>query len=287
MMLITLFLLGMSVFFTFGKGSPNLFGSNVYLVKTDAFELIKAPSAIVAEKIAPADIREHDIVIFTLVNGHKAIGEVRGINASDETETAYKYFTLADETGEEHIVAEHLIVAKAMKASTTLGLMITFASSPAGLLIIAFIPCACVLVMEIVRPVLRKRREKEEIVPVNKQDEVPTYVPVSASNGVKPNSEAALRAYKKTKSDNYLSEAKEPQLYPQKIPLAKPKTKPAQTEPLSSAKLAEAIAAVNAERKTAPIPEIKPEEPVNSYTPKPTNKNIEDILAKYSRQKGS
>jgi hypothetical protein len=249
MALVTLVLLFFSLAFSFGGGAPNLFGRSVYLVKTDAFELIKNPGAVIARKAASDEITEKNIVIFEF-DGRKAIGEVTEKSVSD---TGVTYFTLADETGREHNVSEHEIIAKAVQYSAVLGVIVGFAVSPAGILVTAVTPCFCVLLTEALRPLLRRKSEKEEVEPINKQDETPTFVPNTSSA-------AALKAYKSSAGKSALSEKSVPQLFTSPVRETRRPVyslKPAPTlanerhsrkEPLSSEKLARVIAATKAER---------------------------------------
>ncbi|MDR0222949.1 MAG: hypothetical protein LBI38_05395 [Oscillospiraceae bacterium] len=292
----TLFLLFFSVTFGFGGGAANLFGQSVYIVRTDAFELIKSPGAVIAKKVGIDEISEKNIVIFEF-DGHKAIGEILGKSVSDG---GVAYFTVADENGDAHVVPEHSVIAKAMRYSAVLGVIADFAVSPAGVLVIAVTPCVCVLALEALRPIFRKKREKEEVTPVNKQDETPTFIPGASSA-------AALRAYKDAAG---APAGEKPQLFtaPKRpaYKLAPQKKK----EPLSSEKLASAIAAVNARRgKTGEIDlpasggdtrdirraglnpaQKEATDGVRKYAPKAKDSGgengIEEILAAYSKKKG-
>jgi len=261
---ITVFLLALTITFALGKGAPNIFGKTVYLVKTDAFALIKNPSAVVAEKAEPEDIAQGNIVIFALEDGNKAIGEVRE-KTEEGGATLYK---LADENGSEHIVGGGAVIAKATKTSGFMGALIGFAASPAGMLIIVIIPCLTLIAVEVVKQFQPVRGAVE---PVNKQDETPTYVPRKpvSEKPVSPNPAPPVQPV-----------PEKPQLFNIKEEKPKaPKPAPQSAEP-SSVKLAKTISLVKSEKeKTTEIP--APPKPVAAQ-----NKSIEEILAIYAGRKG-
>jgi len=275
---ITLFLAVTAV--VFSKDVPNIFGKSVYLVKTDAFELIKSPSAVIAEKTAPELISPGNIVIFTIENGGKAIGEVR---AKAESE-GVTYMTVADENGKEHIVADSSIAAKAVKTSVFWGVVINFATKPAGLLVIAVLPCAAILAAEAIKPLIMKKQLEEKIAPVNKQDETPTFVPKKTAPPKPLNKAAAVAAYKSETEKSEKPNSQEQKATPPFASDFKPVKKPAKPEPPTSVKLAQTISLVKSEQEAvknktltqtaAPIPPA-PEE----------TRNIEEILAAYATRK--
>jgi hypothetical protein len=288
MILMTIFLITLSVMFS-RSSATEFFGSNLYLVKNDVFELIKAPSVVLGERAEPADLGAGDIVIFVREDGYKLIGEVI---ERDEA------LVITDESGEEYEVSEYAVIARAVRTSRTMGIIVSFAISPAGVLVLVIVPCFCLIFLELLKPLFRKRRDSKEVVPVNKQDETPTYIPTETSNEPvsesvvsKPEprfdldkpaapfaeekpavtgSTAALKAYKSTLAHtlNLDDEMKKPQLFiqgerprsekppvfnPQAIETLKNATAPVshKKKPLSSVKLAEVIANVNAQKAQA------------------------------------
>jgi len=279
--LLTLFLVTLSLIFTIGKGAPNIFGKSAYLVKTDAFEVIKNPSAVLAEKTVPEKINPGNIIIFTLENAEKktsvkAIGEVRGKTG----ENGVTYFTVADENGKEHVVASHLVIAKAVKTSMVMGVLINFAVSPAGLLVIAVLPCLAILLTEAAKPILLKKELAEKIEPVNKQDETPTFVPKTKPAPVK--SESPPKPARET-----APEKTQPPFMFNIEEKSKP-VKPAREQP-SSVKLAQAISLVKTEKENAGVninKPIEPSRPVSAEKPPPQTKSIEEILAIYAARTG-
>jgi hypothetical protein len=266
MALVTVFMVTVAIIFSSAAGSPatEFFGRNLYLVRGTAFDLIRAPSIVIGAKTDPAELGAGDIVIFTAENSNrKSIGEIveateeSAENSTDE-EIAVKQFSIRDESGAVHTVPEQGIISKAVQTSRAFGIIINFAASPAGLLVIAVIPCLSIILWEVLKPILRKIQDKKEVPTVNKQDEVPTFIPpntdleietVSAEKiGEKSGkSAAALEAYKKTLKITSTQEiAETPELFTEAHKRAE---KPKKKKPLSSVKLAEVIATVNSQQE--------------------------------------
>ncbi|MCL1903145.1 MAG: hypothetical protein FWF94_01850 [Oscillospiraceae bacterium] len=279
-----------AIMFSGGNGSPatELFGRNLYLVKGNSFDLIRTPSIVVGERVAPDALSAGDIVIFTDDDNRKLIGKIVEIveitadgegvpkqsddndnaeenanntnnanendddkSTTEEDNVPARVFVINDETGEDYGVNEQNVISKAVRASRFFGIVINFASSPHGLLIIVIIPCVGIILSEVLKPVIRKIKYSKEVSTVKKQDEVPTFIP-EVEDSVEFNSErsgksaAALKAYKqmlKTTETGEINESPELFTKPEEI-IEKPKQQE-KKKPLSSAKLAEAIAAVN------------------------------------------
>jgi hypothetical protein len=332
MLLLTIFLASLAVMFS-GSGNsrraPELFGSNLYLVKGDTFDLIKPPSAVIGEKVEISSLGAGDIVIFETENG-KSIGEIISKNENNEPDTSEAAdsneadntadipeaevtatsFSIRDELSSEIIVTDDSIIAKATKTSRFFGFIISFITSSAGVLVIAVIPCVCLILWEIVRPIINRGRGVG-VAPVNKQAETPTFVPPVPIEEIEltkaDKSAAVLKAYKQTINPNTDSdtsstgsrnegsenkkapiksvvlekskpnikqpsqEFEEPKLFTQvekpmyekpvesppleeilQKQVIKPPPPPSKKKkPLSSVKLAEAIAAVNSQKDTS------------------------------------
>jgi hypothetical protein len=198
MLLLTVFLVTLSIMFSGGRNAAEFFGSNLYLVRSDAFTLIPAPSVVIGERVAPAELNPGHIVIFETSGGRTSIGEITEVGVevpgdpeqseqseqseeSEESEGSEQretvYFLLTDESGQPQIVAGEAIVARAARTSRFLGFLFNFAASSAGVLVIAVIPCIVVIAGELLKPLFKRRI----VAPVNKQDESPTFIPVGKS----------------------------------------------------------------------------------------------------------
>ncbi len=287
-LIIALFLGITAVFFSVSGGVPNIFGSNVYLVKTDAFELLPEGSALFASQVHPSDIEPGNIVIFNLENDAPALGEILTSKLSDGVYS----FTAAIEGDKEIFLSQSQIVAKGKSFSGFWGGVINFAVSPLGMLFVAVLPCLAVVIVEVSK-FFRKVMPQPEIETVKKQYEVPTYTPESSrrrpERRTRPEPEksevptgkaAAMSAYKTATLDDslgiYESQSRRSAFFdkdddvlevsreqdsplftaptrqrPQSSTTRKPAPTRTETMPLSQKKLNEAIAASKAEREMA------------------------------------
>ncbi len=250
-----------AAFYSIGGGAPNLFGKYIYLVKTDAFDLLHNGTALIAEEVDAYEIQPWNIVIFTLENDAPALAEVRTSTLADGVYS----FTAMTENGTEITLSQGQIVAKGMTYSDFWGAVISFATSPLGVMLIAVVPCLIIIVLEITK-FIRKTMPQPEIETVKKQLETPTYTPDTGRAGV-------MNAYNKSGSlddsiglyDNQKSRtsvdrtdvleiSNQPEmplfLRQQRPPAPKqPQRRTTETMPLSQKKLNAAIAAAKAERE--------------------------------------
>ena len=183
MLIAALFLISVAVVFSVGGDAPSVFGYNIYLVKTDAFDVVSNGDAIITEKVNPDEINSGNIVIFS-ENDSVIIGETQ---SGTLNEGIYS-FSIKDENGALHTLTQSQIIGKAMYVSPILGTVVGFVSSPLGMLMIAIIPCFIIIAFEIYK-LFHKDDDEPIIEPIKKQEEVPTYIPRSKSS--------AAEAYKK------------------------------------------------------------------------------------------
>lgn len=264
MLIVTIFLGIIAAFYSLGDGVPNIFGSNIYLVKTDAFDLLHNGTALVARQVHPSEIQPGNIVIFNIENNMPALGEIRSAERSDGVYS----FTAATENNKLIVLSQSQIVAKGVSFSDFWGAVISFAVSPIGMLLIAVLPCLVVIIVELSKFV-GKIMPQPEIETVKKQLEVPTYSPEFEKERNRKGKAAALKAYgdsddlddsiglydAKIKRSTaverevpYHNNSGDPLFY---SPKQRTQPKPSQnkTMPLSSKKLEAAIAASKAERE--------------------------------------
>lgn len=258
-LIIAIFLGSVAAFYSIGGGAPNLFGKYFYLVKTDAFDLLKNGTALIAEEVDAYEIQPWNIVIFTLENGAPALAEIRSSELADGVYS----FKAVVENGSEITLSQSQIVAKGMTYSDFWGAVIGFAVSPLGVMLVAVVPCLIIIVIEITK-FIRKTMPQPEIETVKKQLETPTYTPDMGRAGV-------MNAYKSGSLDDSIglydnqniktsvdrtdvleisNQTETPLFLRQQRPAPKPQTKRSnETMPLSQKKLNAAIAAAKAERE--------------------------------------
>ncbi|MCL1823103.1 MAG: hypothetical protein FWG44_02770 [Oscillospiraceae bacterium] len=240
-------MLTLSLIFSFGGDAPNLFGRNIYIVKTDVMEGLNPGTAIITGIVAPDELVPGDIVVFKNVENRAGVAEIITVKKNDNIYG----FDAVSERGANIVLTQSQIVGKALEYSDFLGGLIGFAKSPAGVLVIAVIPCMIILVYEGSKSMFAVLRGGGKVAPVKKQDEIPTYIPRQ-----KMSAATAISAYSKTENSKtseleIKSEIKKEEEYPffkqpksKAIVIEKPQKKPA---PLSQKKLNDAIAAINAQ----------------------------------------
>ena len=188
MLIIAVFFGIVAVIYTVGGGTPNLFGTTVYLVKTDAFNELTDGTALLAKQVPYSEIQPGNIVIFSLENNRPALAEIQTVELSD----GVYGFTALTENDDLIALSQSQIVAKGTDYSKFWGTLISFAISPLGVLLIAIIPCVIIIIIELAKFV-RKTLPEPEIETVKKQLEVPTYAPDSRRK-------AAAKAYERNSS---------------------------------------------------------------------------------------
>ena len=171
----TVFLLAAALLFR-GGSAPALFGHYVFLAETDAFSAVKKGSALIVDPVELQEIAPGNIIIFTDEEGSDRIGEVQSNSSDDGVYT----FTVRTDIESKITVGQSHIVGKGIYYSEFLGAIVSFATSPAGVCLIAILPCAAFVIFEIVG-IVKRRAPLPEVATVKKQYETPTYIPPSGS----------------------------------------------------------------------------------------------------------
>lgn len=173
LLLATVFLLAAALLFR-GGSAPALFGHYVFLAETDAFSAVKKGSALIVDPVELTEIAPGNIIIFTDEEGGDRIGEVQTVASDDGIYT----FTVRNDANNNVTVGQSHIVGKGIYYSEFVGAVVSFATSPAGVCLIAILPCAAFVIFEIVG-IVKRRAPQPEVDTVKKQYETPTYVPPS------------------------------------------------------------------------------------------------------------
>ena len=171
LLLATVFLLAAALMFR-GGSAPALFGRYVFLAETDAFSAVKKGSALIVDPVELAEIAPGNIIIFTDEEDIDRIGEVQSVVSDDGIYT----FTVRNDANNNVTVGQSHIVGKGIYYSEFVGAVVSFATSPAGVCLIAILPCAAFVIFEIVG-IVKRRAPQPEVDTVKKQYETPTYVP--------------------------------------------------------------------------------------------------------------
>lgn len=197
MLVVALFFGVTAVVYSTGGGTPNIFGTNVYLLKTDAFGFLKSGTAVIAKQVSYSEIQPPNVVIFKLENGKPALAQVLSADLADGVYS----FRVVTENDAQITLSQGQIVAKGMSYSDLWGGLISFAVSPLGILLIAIVPSIIIIILEIAK-FAAKIMPQPEIDTVKKQYETPTYSPESdRARRERRGTAEAVRAYRDSTLD--------------------------------------------------------------------------------------
>lgn len=171
LVLVTLVLLFFSIAYR-GNLAPKLFSHRVYIMDTEAFSLVKKGSAVIADRVNFDQILPGNIVIFTDESEKTSVGEVQKANFENNVYT----YSVKNDAGNILTVGQSHILGKGMYYSEFLGGVVSFATSPWGVLCIAILPCTAFVIWEVVSAVKRKVPQPT-VDTIKKQYETPTYIP--------------------------------------------------------------------------------------------------------------
>ena len=176
LVLTTLVLLFFSLAYR-GELAPKLFSHRVYIMDTEAFSLVKKGSAVIADRVNFDQILPGNIVIFTDESEKTSMGEVQKANFEDNVYT----YSVKNDAGNLLTVGQSHILGKGMYYSEFLGGLVSFATSPWGVLCIAILPCTAFVIWEVVSAAKRKAPQPT-VDTIKKQYETPTYIPPQKRN---------------------------------------------------------------------------------------------------------
>ena len=254
----TVFLLAAALMFR-GGSAPALFGHYVFLAETDAFSAVKKGSALIVDPVEPDGINPGNIIIFTDEEGGDRIGEVQAVASDDGIYT----FTVRNDANGKVTVGQSHIVGKGIYYSEFVGAVVSFATSPAGVCLIAILPCAAFVIFEIVG-IVKRKAPQPEVDTVKKQYETPTYVPPVRNDQPTEEDEPAF-------SPNRQSLVEAAGLFKQPVKKPEPPPKPVNRSPISGRDIDKLIRETKArhEREAFAAADIKQSQTEASPEPEP------------------
>lgn len=157
----------MSAAFSADK-TVEVLGFNIYLVENDDIPTAPEGSAVLVKKCSSADLDEGKLVLYLKADAEDAptLGYVKSLTARDGVQ--YATVTYKDT---EYEFAGSKLVGRADYSSAFLGGAIGFIKTPIGVAVIALLPCAALILFDIIRAVLASRPEPEVIPKVKNADE--------------------------------------------------------------------------------------------------------------------
>ena len=158
--------------------APDFLGSRVFIMQSDGMEpRIKKGAAVFAEEgLMPTE--PGNAVLCSIEGQVTVVGYIGTQPATSSTgEVLTKYVVKYDTSNQLFIIEESDIIGRAISYSTFLGGIIRFASSTAGMLLVVILPCAAIVIYEVVMLVLtmKKKNVGAKSVPTEPKRTYPTY----------------------------------------------------------------------------------------------------------------
>ncbi len=147
------------------NSAPSLFGKRVYIMSGSGMEprIPQGAAVFVEEGTLPES--EGNVILCNIDGKLALVGYVgsQTTTAEDGT-TVTSYIVKYDSTSadQQWIVDAEDIIGRAVSYDTFLGGVITFASSKVGMLVIVIVPCALLIIYEVVMLVFTAKRRKVE-----------------------------------------------------------------------------------------------------------------------------
>lgn len=156
----------------------DIFGGNVYIVDNDELPTAPKGSAVWVKKCGAADLEAGNPVLYLKSdeNDEPALGYVNSLTARD----GVYYITAAyNETTVEF--PESKLVGRADYSSVFWGAVIRFIKTPIGVMVTAVLPCAALILFDIVRASAANRPEPEVTPKVKNADEEQPHTDIKLS----------------------------------------------------------------------------------------------------------
>lgn len=153
-------------------GTVGVFGFNLFICDSSDYESVPAGSAVISTSCAPYDLEKGNLVLYTTDPENKSAPLAMGYYA-DFKMTDGIYYLQLENNGDSTVISENALIGKAGWCSPFLGAFISFAKSPWGILVMAVIPCALLILFDILRVKTYEKPIPEVIPQVKNQDDRP------------------------------------------------------------------------------------------------------------------
>ena len=150
-------------------GAVSIFGFNIFICESSDYDSVPAGSAVIATQCAPYDFEPGNLVLYSTDPMNKNAQLSMGYYSDFKMMDGVYYLSLVngDDTT---VISETALIGKAGWCSLFLGEFISFTKTPWGVFVMAVIPCALLLLIDLLRA---KSDEKPlpEIIPQVKNPE--------------------------------------------------------------------------------------------------------------------
>ena len=160
------------------KKTVDIFGVNIYLVDNDDIESAPNGGAVLVQKDIAANLDAGKLVLYLKADADDAptLGYVQEIAARD----GVHYITVAYKNST-YEFTEAKLIGRADYYSKFWGVMIRFIRTPLGIMVIAVLPCAALILYDIIRTAASNRPEPEVIPKVKNADEEQPHTDIKLS----------------------------------------------------------------------------------------------------------
>lgn len=140
-----------------------LLGFNLFICSSGDYDSVPAGSVVITTAIAPYDLEEGNLVLYTTdpmdSNAPLSMGYYVDFKMTDNV----YYLSLVNGT-DTFVISENSLIGKAGWCSLFLGKFITFTQTPWGVVVMAVLPCAILLLCDFLRS-KPQERELPEVAP--------------------------------------------------------------------------------------------------------------------------
>lgn len=160
------------------KKTVDIFGLNVYLVDNDDIPSAPKGSAVLVKKSSAEGLEEGKLVLYLKEDADDAptLGYVKELSARD----GVYYITVAYQNST-YEFTESKMVGRADYSSKFWGGLIGFIKTPLGIMTIAVLPCAALILYDIIRASAANRPEPEVVPKVKNADEEQPHTDIKLS----------------------------------------------------------------------------------------------------------
>lgn len=247
-------------------GLVDAFGYNLYLCEESAFEGVAAGSAVVVEQCEPYDLTVDTLILYRTGTGEDAV-HVLGYTETVAHKDGVYSLTVSDANNERVLISEGDFIGRAGWSSPALGKIISFSTSPWGIIVMAVLPCLALIIYSVIKGIADDQPLPEVVPQVkNAEREEPKPAPGlsvkadgnaeysrSSNNKAARTADSVLFTYSGKRSPA----AMKPDTAPERLAASRPA--PAKSAPAKSAP------AKSAPAKPAPA------KPAAAENPKPAN----------------
>lgn len=156
----------------------DVFGVNVFVVDNDDIPSAPKGSAVLVKKGSCADLEEGKLVLYLKADAGETptLGYVKGLEARDGV-----YYVTVSYKDTDYEFPESMLIGRADYSSRFWGGVIGFIKTPLGIMLVAVLPCAALILYDIIRAAAANRPAPEVVPVVKNSDDEPPHSDIKLS----------------------------------------------------------------------------------------------------------